>query len=134
MTKKLMIILLCLIGIVNADDFNNIEQNLRKFPPNTIFGTIQGIDYPQIKLEEIPSNIASGLLGVILLQSQYMSLSPATVIRDKLNNTQLQKYLDELYKQPVAIQPDFQGRVWVIWQLTEHEKVWVIDNKLNSWK
>ncbi len=134
MLKKLFIWIIFLNcgNLVFAD--TNTQEALRTFPAKTIFATLQGVNYPEIKIEEIPSNSISGLLNMVLLNSQIVSLSPATIIRDKQNNTQLQQYVTTLLKQPIAIQPDFQGRVWVIWQLTNREKEWVIENKLNSWK
>lgn len=133
MYYRIVLLILCCTNVVFADDYAS-EQNLRKFPPTTVFATIQKIDYPQLTIEEIPSNSISGLLGMVMLHSQEVSVTPASVIRDKLNNTQLLKYIDNLSGQAVAIQPDFQGRAWVIWQLTDREKKWVIDNKLNIWK
>lgn len=133
MSKKIIIAICITFGLVYADDIDLNHQALRTFPANTIFATIQGINYPNIEIEEIPSNIVSGLLGMMLLSNKTMVMSPASVIRDKENINHVTQYIDELYKQPIAIQPDFQGRVWVIWQLTEREKKWVIDNKLNTW-
>jgi hypothetical protein len=34
----------------------------------------------------------------------------------------------------VAIQLDFQGRIWVIWQLRRDETIWVIQQKRNIWE
>lgn len=127
MIRKLFI-LLCFVTVAHASD------NIRTFPAKTIFGTLQGVDAPKIEIQEIPKGVASGMLGAVLLHSQTLSLSPSTVIRDQHNVTHVQSYLNTLYKQPVGIQPDFQGRAWVIWQLTETEKMWVITNGLNIWK
>lgn len=133
MLYRIVLLLCCWCSIALADDYAN-DQNLRKFPPSTIFGIVQKIDYPCITIEEIPKNSISGIFGMIMLQNREMLLTPASIIRDKLNNTHVQKYLDNLSEQAVAIQPDFQGRAWVIWQLTAREKQWVIDNQLNIWK
>jgi hypothetical protein len=108
-------------------------ENLRQFPPNTVFATLQAVRYPQIKLQELPSNWGSSLLGLMLLSTQKVSMSPASVIRDQNNNNHVQNYIDNLIDEPVAVQFDYQGRVWTIWQLTDSEIKWVIRTKRNIW-
>lgn len=130
------LVTLCLLGVLSlafADD-NPMEQRLRTFPNNTIFATLDDVKYPSLTIEEIPSNFASGMLGMVMLKSTTIQMTPATIIRDKRNFNQLSQYIDQLKDQPVAIQPDYQGNAWVIWQLTKREKEWVIDNKLNKWQ
>lgn len=124
-----------LLGWANVfADGNGITlNNVRSFPAGTVYATIVKINYPQVTLQEIPSNWGSSLLGMMLLASQKVTMSPASIIRDDQNNTHVQVYLDELKDQPVAVQLDYQGRVWVIWQLTTGEVKWVLQNKLNSW-
>lgn len=116
---------------VNGYGQNN---NMRSFPAGTVYATIIKINYPVVTLQEIPSNWGSSLLGMMLLSTQKVSMSPASIIRDDQNNTHVQNYLDNLKDQPVAVQLDYQGRVWVIWQLTDGELKWVLKNQLNSWK
>ena len=127
MIKRLLIVLLCSIGIVNADV-------LRTFPNNTVFGTLQAYEPPYIKLEEIPNGMLGKSLGMFLLDDKIITLSPATIIRDQQNNNHVQVFLNNFYKQPVAIQPDFQNRAWVIWALTPQEVEWVKEHNLNHWK
>lgn len=107
---------------------------LRSFPVGTQFVVINKINYPQVTLQEIPSNWGSSLLGLMWLSSKKVAMSPASVIRDQDNNTHVQAYLDDLLDQPVAVQFDFQGRIWVIWQLTKPEIEWVIKNQRNIWQ
>lgn len=107
---------------------------VREFPPNTIYAVLTGINYPQISIQEIPSNWGSSLLGFMFLSSASMQMSPASVIRDQNNNNQVQNYIYNLQNQPVAIQPDYQGRVWVLWYLTNEETSWVINNNYNVWQ
>jgi hypothetical protein len=45
----------------------------------------------------------------------------------------VQAYLDTLKNEPVAVQFDFQGRIWVVWQLTKPEIQRTIKNKQNIW-
>lgn len=106
---------------------------LRSFPAGTQFAMINKINYPQIILQEIPSNWGTNSLGLMWLSSKKVVMSPASVIRDQENNTHVQAYLDNLLDQPVAVQFDFQGRVWVIWQLTKPEVAWVIKSQKNNW-
>ncbi len=131
--KKLILIFLCVFSAISANAFNNAPV-VRSFPPNTYFGTIQAIQLPNIKVEEIPSGASGKLLGMFLLDDKIVTISPSTIIRNKQNNTEVQSYLTNLYKEPVAIQPDFQNRAWVIWELTPDEVEWVKENKLNYWK
>ena len=106
---------------------------LRSFPAGTQFAVINKINYPQVTLQEIPNNWGTNLLGLMWLSSKKVVMSPASIIRDQENNTHVQAYLDDLLNQPVAVQFDFQGRVWVIWQLTKPEIAWVIKNQRNNW-
>lgn len=106
---------------------------LRSFPVGTQFAVINKINYPQVTLQEIPNNWGTDLLGLMWLSSKKVVMSPASIIRDQENNTHVQAYLDDLLNQPVAVQFDFQGRVWVIWQLTKPEITWVIKNQRNNW-
>lgn len=106
---------------------------LRSFPVGTQFAMINKINYPQVTLQEIPSNWGTNSLGLMWLSSKKVVMSPASVIRDQENNTHVQAYLDNLLDQPVAVQFDFQGRVWVIWQLTKPEITWVIKSQRNNW-
>lgn len=106
---------------------------LRSFPVGTQFAVINKINYPQVTLQEIPNNWGTNLLGLMWLSSKKVVMSPASIIRDQENNTHVQAYLDDLLNQPVAVQFDFQGRVWVIWQLTKPEITWVIKNQRNNW-
>lgn len=130
--RKLVYILILLLGIFSATA--ETIPALRTFPPNTIFATIQKVDLPQIKIQEIPSNWGSSLLGLILLSTATIEMSPATVIRDTMNGNQVQGYISKLINQPVAIQFDFQHRAWVIWQLTPLEVKWILKNKWNTWQ
>lgn len=106
---------------------------LRNFPAGTQFAVINKINYPQVTLQEIPSNWGTNLLGLMWLSSKKVVMSPASIIRDQENNIHVQAYLESLLNQPVAVQFDFQGRVWVIWQLTKPEITWVIKSQLNNW-
>lgn len=133
MRKLIAISLIGILSFACADD-NPIEQRLRSFPNNSIYATIEDVKYPTLTIEEIPSNFASGLLGMVMLKSTTIQMTPATIIRDKRNFNQLSQYIDNLKKQVVAIQPDYQGNAWVIWQLTKREQQWVIDNKFNKWQ
>lgn len=107
---------------------------LRSFPVGTQFALVKKINYPQVTLQEIPSNWGTNLLGLMWLSSKKVVMSPASIIRDQENNTHVQAYLDNLLNEPVAVQFDFQGRVWVIWQLTRPEIAWVIKNQRNIWQ
>ncbi len=122
-------LLLILIGVCLSFD----ASALRQFPPATIYGSIEKINYPQITIQEIPSNLLSSMLGMIFLQSRVYVMSPASVIRDPYNNTHVQNYLYNLQNGIVAIQLDYQGRIWTIWVLTQDEVNWVIKNNLNNW-
>jgi len=106
---------------------------LRSFPAGTQFALITKINYPQVTLQEIPSNWGTNLLGLMWLSSKKVEMSPASVIRDQENNTHVQAYLDTLKNEPVAVQFDFQGRIWVVWQLTKPEIQRTIKNKQNIW-
>lgn len=130
MYRKLYLVILCLfVWQANADS----NFGVRKFPPNTVYATIKSVNLPQLKIQEIPSNWGSSLLGLIFLSSAIVDISPATVMRDTANNNHVQGYVEEMLNQPVAIQFDFQHRVWVIWQLNTLEIQWVLNNKLNIW-
>ncbi len=130
MRKNLYILILYLFWInAHADSV----VGLRKFPPNVIYATIQSINLPQLKIQELPSNWGSSLLGLILLSSAIVEISPATVMRDTANNNHVQGYVEQMLNQPVALQFDFQNRVWVIWQLSNLEIQWVLKNNLNTW-
>lgn len=121
--------LLILVALSSAETL----PILRSFPAGTQFAVINKINYPQVTLQEIPSNWGTDLLGLMWLSSKKVMMSPASIIRDQENNTHVQAYLDELLNQLVAVQFDFQGRVWVIWQLTKPEITWVIKNQRNNW-
>jgi len=108
-------------------------DNVRQFPANAIFATIKKVDYPQVIVQEIPSNWGSSLLGMMLLSTRKLVMSPSSVIRGLDNNNLVQNYLPNLLDQPVALQLDFQGRIWVIWQLRRDETNWVIQQKHNIW-
>ncbi len=110
-----------------------VQALVRQFPPNTFYAILKGVNYPQLFLQEIPSNWGSSLLGFMFLTSATIQMSPASVVRDQNNNNQVQNYIYNLQNQPVAIQPDYQGRVWVIWYLTNEETSWVINNRFNIW-
>lgn len=108
-------------------------DDVRQFPANAIFATIKEVNYPQVIVQEIPSNWGSSLLGMMLLSTSKLTMSPSSVIRGPDNNNLVQNYLPNLIDQPVAIQLDFQGRIWVIWQLRRDEVNWVIQQKRNIW-
>ena len=127
--RGLFLIILALVW-VNSYAYDRV----REFPANTIYATISKISYPNVLLQEIPSNWGSSLFGMIFLANQKVVMSPASILRDKSNTTHVQTYLDNLLDAPVAVQLDYQGRVWVIWQLTDYETRWVIKNKFNSWQ
>ncbi len=112
----------------------NAEALGREFPPNTIYAILKSVNYPQITIQEIPSNWGSSMLGLFFLSSATMQMTPASVLRDQNNNNQVQNYIYNIINQPVAIQPDYQGRAWLIWYLTDDETQWVINNKYNIWK
>jgi hypothetical protein len=84
-------------------------------------------------VQEIPSNWGSSLLGMMILSTRKLVMSPSSVIRGLDNNNLVQNYLPNLLDQPVALQLDFQGRIWVIWQLRRDETNWVIQQKRNIW-
>lgn len=112
----------------------NAVALVREFPANTIFAILKSVNYPQIVIQEIPSNWGSSMLGLFFLSSAKMQMTPASVLRDQNNNNQVQNYIYNIINQPVAIQPDYQGRVWLIWYLSNEETQWVINNKYNIWK
>lgn len=124
---------LCLLLFLGFYSISSVAV-IREFPSNTIYATLTNVNYPQITIRELPGNWGSSLLGFIFLSSGYMQMSPASVIRDQNNNNQVQNYIYNLQNQPVAIQPDYQGRVWVIWGMTNEETTWVVTNQLNNWK
>jgi hypothetical protein len=70
---------------------------------------------------------------MMILSTRKLVMSPSSVIRGLDNNNQVQNYLPNLLDQPVALQLDFQGRIWVIWQLRRDETNWVIQQKRNIW-
>ena len=121
--------LLILVALSSAETL----PILRSFPAGTQFALITKINYPQVTLQEIPSNWGTNLLGLMWLSSKKVEMSPASVIRDQENNTHVQAYLDTLKNEPVAVQFDFQGRIWVVWQLTKPEIQRTIKNKQNIW-
>lgn len=125
--RKIVIFLMILYSI-------NAEALGREFPANTIYAILKSVNYPQITIQEIPSNWGSSMLGLFFLSSATMQMTPASVLRDQNNNNQVQNYIYNIINQPVAIQPDYQGRVWLIWYLTDNETQWVINNKYNIWK
>ncbi len=131
--KKIIVMVVLCCNCLMAYAFGTVQE-IRTFPANTYFGTIQAINLPQLKIEEIPSGVSGKMLGMFLLDDKVVAMSPATVIRDQLNNNHTQGYILDMYKKPVAIQPDFQNRAWVIWELTPQEVEWVKDKKLNYWK
>jgi hypothetical protein len=121
------VITLLFSQLANAD-------NIRSFPVHTIYANIVKLDNAQLEIEEIPSNAASSLLGMFLLKKQTLPLTPATIVRNQQNNNQVQNSLTNLINQPVAIQLDLQGRIWVVWWLTANETQWVIEHKYNIWQ
>lgn len=125
--RKIVIFLMILYSI-------NAEALGREFPANTIYAILKSVNYPQITIQEIPSNWGSSMLGLFFLSSATMQMTPASVLRDQNNNNQVQNYIYNIINQPVAIQPDYQGRVWLIWYLTNDETQGVINNKYNIWK
>ena len=127
--RGLFLVIVMLIS-VNSSAYDRV----REFPANTIFASICKISYPNVLLQEIPSNWCSSLFGMMFLANQKVVMSPASILRDKSNTTHVQTYLDNLLDAPVAVQLDYQGRVWVIWQLSDYETRWVIKNKFNNWQ
>jgi hypothetical protein len=124
------IISFCLLLLYSLVGF---ADDVRQFPANAIFATIKEVSYPQVIVQEIPSNWGSSLLGMMFLSTSKLVMSPSSVIRGPNNNNLVQNYLPNLIDQPVAIQLDFQGRIWVIWQLRRDEVNWVIQQKRNVW-